>query len=95
MPDEERDDPNNDVVWKQRVLMHLRGERAISPRLSTYNSKVSKRVYLPPSDTSVGIDPDLFNEDDDHPKVYIMTPQVERANSQFQAGGGTALYKNK
>lgn len=63
-----------DRTWTERVIMHLRGEPVKNPTPSTHNSRVTGPTYIKPSRTSVGIDPELFNLNDDNTKVFIMTP---------------------
>ncbi|KAL2116487.1 hypothetical protein VTJ04DRAFT_8655 [Mycothermus thermophilus] len=65
-------DTSTAETWTERVLKHIRGDRVRYGAQSTYNSRITGRAYIQPADSSVGIDPDLFNHEDDEPKLFIM-----------------------
>ncbi|KAK4236579.1 hypothetical protein C8A03DRAFT_35518 [Achaetomium macrosporum] len=83
-------DDHNDKVWIERVVMHFKGQPVTKPTPSMYRSKVTGTDYIKPGPSAVGIDPNLFNRDDDDTKLFIMSPVAEG-----KPAGGDLRYPKK
>ncbi|KAK6076208.1 hypothetical protein SCUP234_07376 [Seiridium cupressi] len=78
-----KDSPATDPAFQERVIWQLQGRIVRAPSPSTY------KPYIAPD--GPGIDANLFNQDDDETKLYIMTP-VKDGNS---AGDTSIKYTNR
>ncbi|RYP05485.1 hypothetical protein DL764_003745 [Monosporascus ibericus] len=78
-----RDIPATEQSFIDRVLSHMRNEPVSRPAPSTY------KPYIEP--TGPGINPDLFNRDDDETRLYILSPLADNSQTALKY---TSLFYN-
>ncbi|RYP31404.1 hypothetical protein DL767_005804 [Monosporascus sp. MG133] len=82
-----RDVPATEQSFIDRVLSHMRNEPVSRPAPSTY------KPYIEP--TGPGINPDLFNRDDDETRLYILTPLADNSQTALKYPSPTGTIEGR